>query len=205
MTNEALLKIVKSGLSGDIEPITALFKLQEELTANIRGEIAKKSGVKSSDITIIKRITKEAKQNPMYEKAHEFIFEGKKYYGFLEGHYVLASENTFEYEIAEPENTFKLQEFFKSDLFEQTKVLINMETLKFICKTTKKSEATLNPYIIEVGDIKIGLNPFYLLDALQFNNTDEVIVNQHDSVAPVVLRNDNRNTLALILPIRLKK
>ena len=205
MTNEALLKIVKSGLSGDIQPITALFKLQEELTANIRGEIAKKSGIKSSDISIIKRIIKEAKQNPMYGKAHEFIFEGKKYYGFLEGHYVLASENTFEHEIAEPEKTFKLQEFFKSDLFEQTKVLINIETLKFICKTTKKSEAISNPYIIEVSDIKIGLNPFYLLDALQFNDIDEVIVNQHNPVAPVVLRNDNRNTLALILPIRLKK
>ena len=205
MTNEALLKIVKSGLSGNIQPITALFKLQEELTANIRGEIAKKSGVKSSDISIIKRIIKEAKQNPMYGKAHEFIFEGKKHYGFSEGHYVLASENTFEHEIAEPENTFKLQEFFKSDLFEQTKVLINMEMLKFICKTTKKSEATSNPYIIEVSDIKIGLNPFYLLDALQFNDMDEVIVNQHNPVAPIVLRNDNRNTLALILPIRLKK
>lgn len=205
MTNEALLKIVNEGLSGDIAQVTALLKLKEELTANIRGEIAKKSGAKSSDLSIIKRITKEAKQNPMYGKAHEFNFEGKKYYGFLEGHYVLASDNTFEYEVAELEKAFKLQEFFKSDLFEQTKVLINMETLKFICKTTKRSEAISNPYIVEVGDIKIGLNPFYLLDALQFNDTDEVIINQHNPVAPIVLRNDIKNTLTLILPIRLKK
>ena len=206
MTNEALLKIVEDGLKGDIATVTALFKLKEELTENIRLELLKKSGTKSNDITIIKRITKEAKQNPKFDKAHEFTFEGIQYFGFLEGHYILASENDFGYEHANESDKFDINALISPDMFYntefKTEFKVDMIDLKLVWKTQKKSDKT--PYVINIEGIKIGVNPFYLLDAVQFNDTDKIIVNIKNLNAPIMIRNDIKKTIGIVLPIRLK-
>lgn len=202
MTNESLLKIVEDGLKGDIATVTALFKLKEELTENIRVELLKKSGTKSNDVTIIKRITKESKQNPKFDKAHEFEIDGIKYFGFLEGHYILASENDFGYEHANDSDRFNINALINSDMFYNTKIEVDMIDLKMVCKTQKKSDKT--PYIITVEGTKIGVNPFYLLDVVQFNDTDKIIVNDKNPHAPIMVKNDIKKTIGMVLPVRLK-
>lgn len=203
MTNEALLKIVEDGLKGDIATATALFKLKEELTENIRVELLKKSGTKSNDVTIIKRITKESKQNPKFDKAHEFEIDGIKYFGFLEGHYILASENDFGYEHANDSDRFNINALINSDMFYNEEFKIDIIDLKLVCKTKNKKDRT--PYIIDAEHIKIGVNPFYLLDAIQFNDTDKIIIDVKNPNAPIMIKNDIKKTIGMILPVRLNK
>lgn len=199
MKNEGLLKIVTDGLETDA--FTALLKLKEELIENIRVETLNSKSVKSSDISIIKKITKLEKERPIYGKAHVFRFGDRDYFGFTQGYYILAGNNDFGCDVAIEDEKLKLEQFFNYELFSMSDIKIDITELKVHCKTTNKKEK--KPYIIEVGDIKIGVNPFYLLDVLQFNETDIIIVNPQNQLAPLVAKNDIKGTLGMLLPIRL--
>lgn len=203
MTNEALLKIVNEGLNDKINPVTALFELKNQLIENIRLEALKTQGTKSSDISIIKRITKEVKINPLFGKTHTFSYDGIDYFGFLEGHYILASENNFGYEIASDAEKFKINTMINYSMFCNTEVEIDMADLKTACKLTKRSSPEF--YIINVENQEIGFNPFFLLDALQFNDTNIVIIDLKRQYSPIMIQNKNKKTIGMVLPVRLPK
>lgn len=176
----------------------AVYKL---LLDNIREEENKKSGVKAKDETIIKRITqcKDAKNNKMFSEAHEFTFNNTTMYGFLEGHYILASTNNFNYAVSD--NPFKIAGMI-SGLYDTTESITLDKSDISTFKKTNKQKA----YIINNDNYKLGINPQYIIDAIDFTNTNTIYFVRKTSktnsiISPVFLYNDDYSRIAMILPV----
>jgi hypothetical protein len=158
---------------------------------------------KQAMLTMIKRVMRSdnKKYKPVLGKANPFCLNSKNYFGFTQGYYVLASGDNFGYDIATENERIKLEEFFKFDLLDTQRVRIDITELKAHCEETKRKNP--EPYIIDNKVLKIGLNPFYLLDVLTFNSTDCISMSIKSPFDPVITMNDEKNTLGLLLPIRL--
>lgn len=203
MTNEKMLQMLKEiGLENGVTNINAYMKLKQALEEDIRIEVQKKKGTKSSDIQIIKRIVKCEKENPMFGKYHTFSMNEKDYKCFLEGHYVVGSENDLGYKASE--NPFDLSKFFNMDMFDNIQLKVDIVDLKTFIKTnkTKKNEKFI-PYIIKTEEIEIGFNPQFLLDTLEFCNTDTISVTT--PIAPAFIKSENMDKIGLVLPIHINK
>ena len=177
-------------------------KLHTALTENIRADIERSKNTKPSDLSIIKRITEfEAKMNhSRWACYHSFTYDGIEYKGFLQGHYILASQNDFGYPIAK--SPIKIAEMFKIE--NTVNIEVDINDLKLWVKSSDKKN--LKPYIIEFttrnGELKkIGFNSKYLLDGLQFNETTTLQVSQPKS--PAFIQNCEKKTIALILPVNI--
>src|SRR5574344_1355630 len=132
------------------------------LIENIRADIENSKNTKPSDLSIIKRITGfESKMNDnRWASYHPFTYNGIEYKGFLQGHYIIASQNDFGYPVAEA--PFKIAEMLKLD--NDFKLEVDMNDLKVFIKTNSKKDK--KPYIISYIDTKgeiqkIRFNPYY--------------------------------------------
>lgn len=208
MTNEVMLQLVKDTMkcmSKFDNGYASLEKLEAGITENIREEIVKKSGGKKSDLSIVKNITKigDKKKDIRWNHYHPFRYNGIEYKAFLEGHYILAGQSDFGYE--EAEKPFEIIKMIPDDAFDGIKIHIDMNDLKLFSKTEKRSEygdcKHGKPYIIETDQIRIGFNPFYLLDTLEFNETDIIYISKPK--APAFVKNDKKLTFGMVLPINL--
>lgn len=202
MTNEAMLQLVNRGIeTGDY---TVLVQLKNELTENIRLEVLKKAGTKTKDIAIIKRIIKSETFNKKCKFAHKFTYENKEYFGFTEGHFVVAcNSNMGIEELKEDYDKIKIADFINPSMFyDCVEFNVDMIDLKTFCKTHKRSDKKQTPYIIEYTEgKKIGLNAYYLLDTLEFNDTN--IIHISGELKPVIVQNKDKDTLGMVLPIRM--
>ena len=193
MTNEKMLELLKA---------EEYNKLHLALVENIRADIERSKNTKPSDLSIIKRIAEfEAKMNRnRWASFHPFTYDGIEYKGFLQGHYILASQNDFGYPIAE--SPMKLAEMFKIE--NTVDIDVDIADLKLWIKSSDKKN--FKPYIMEyttkAGELKkIGFNAKYLLDGLQFNETTIIKVSQPKT--PCFIQNNNKKTIALILPVNI--
>ena len=191
MNSEKLLELLKA---------EEYYKLEMALLENIRTEVENGKNTKSSDLSIIKRITGyEAKNtNSRWACYHPFNYNGVEYKGFLQGHYIIASQNDFGYPIAEI--PFKIESMMKLD--NDITIEVNINDLKLFMKTNSKKDK--KPFIIEYTDTqgnekKIGFNPYYLIDALQFNETTTILISTPKK--PAFIENEGKKTLALVLPV----
>lgn len=181
----------------DNERVSKLFKLEKVLKEDIRKETALSSGSKSSDLTIIKRITKNGKTDKRWEQYHEFELNGKVYYGFLEGHRILASADTFGYEKANSNNTLPLAKMFDTE----NKIEYKVDLLDLKVWTKQQDKKNIKPYVIETPEIKIGVNAQFLQDSLQFCNTDTIYIN--GVVAPIYIEQLDKEKISIVLPVKL--
>ena len=182
-----------------------LSKLEKSLIENIREKESKSKGF-GKKLPIIKRIVKEGecfKGNKRFTQYHKFTYKGNEYNAFLEGHMILAiQEETFGYDKCE--DPFKIEQLMPTDeqKSQYIEIDIDMVDLKTFAKTNK-AEKKNKSYIITLDGTQYGLNPNFLLDALNFNETTTIQVMRNKPFAPVFLQNDNAKTLGLILPVRL--
>lgn len=193
MTNEKMLEVLRKG---------NLKELENALIENIREEVEKGKGTKKSDLSIIKRICEFEKRynNNRWAYYHPFTYNGIKYKAFLQGYYVIASQNDFGYPVAE--NPFEIAKMLNLD--NDLKLEVNMNDLKLFIKTNSKKDR--KPYIISYTDTKgniqkIGFNPYYLIDALNFNDTNIILINTPKN--PAFIENEEKKTLALVLPVKI--
>jgi len=191
MTNEKMLELLKS---------EEYYKLEMALLENIRADVEKSKGSKASDLSIIKRITEYEKKmnNNRWAYYHPFNHNGIEYKAFLQGHYIIASTNDFGYPMVE--TPFKIAEMLKLD--NDFNLEVDMNDLKLFIKTNSKKDK--KPYIIsyidEKGNIqRIGFNPYYLIDALQFNETTTILISTPKK--PAFIENKGKKTLAIVLPV----
>lgn len=200
MTKETILASLKELWKE--QDFTKYEKLVKALEDDIRVEVEKKKGTKASDLTIIKRIIKHEKDNAMFGKYHPLSLNGKDYKCFTEGRYILASENDFGYEKAE--NPFTVDKFFDDNYFNGgIEIKVDIVDLKTFLKTNKpKKNSKLEPYIFENDKIKIGFNPQFLLDTLEFCKSDTIIVTK--PIAPAYIKSDDMERIGLVLPVNLK-
>lgn len=195
MTNEKMLELLKS---------EEYYKLEIALLENIRADVEKSKGSKASDLSIIKRIAEYEKKmnNNRWACYHLFTHDGIEYKGFLQGHYILASQNDFGYPMAE--SPMKLSQMF--DVENDIEIDVNIADLKVFIKSSSKKD--FKPYVMEYmtksGESKkIGFNAKYLLDGLQFNETTIIKISQPK--APAIVENKEKKTIGLILPVNLPK
>lgn len=195
MTNEKMLDVLRKG---------NLKELEVALIENIREEVEKGKGSKKSDLSIIKRICEFEKgyNDNRWAYYHPFNHNGIEYKAFLQGHYIIASENDFGYPMAE--TPYKIETMINFDT--DTSLEVDMNELKIFIKTSSKKER--KPYVIEYANTKgeekrIGFNPNYLLDALQFNETNVIKISTPK--APALIENAEKKTLAIVLPINITK
>lgn len=193
MTNEKMLEVLRKG---------NLKELEVALIENIREEVEKGKGSKKSDLSIIKRICEFEKgyNDNRWAFYHPFTYNGIEYKGFLQGHYIIASQNDFGYPVAE--TPFKIAEMLKLD--NDFNLEVDMNDLKLFIKTNSKKER--KPYVIEYTNKKgeekrIGFNPNYLLDALQFNETNVIKISTPKT--PALIENEEKKTLAIVLPVNI--
>ena len=193
MTNEKMLEVLRKG---------NLKELENALIENIRVEVEKGKGSKKSDLSIIKRICEFEKgyNDNRWACYHPFTYNGIEYKAFLQGHYLIASQNDFSYPVAE--NPFKVAEMLKLD--NDIDIEVNLKDLKLFIKTSNKKDK--KPYIITYTDKngeekRIGLNPYYLIDALQFNETTTILISTPKT--PAFIENKEKQTLALVLPVNI--
>ena len=193
MTNEKMLELLRKG---------NLKELEVALIENIREEVEKGKGNKKSDLSIIKRICEFEKgyNDNRWACYHPFTHNGIEYKGFLQGHYIIASQNDFGYPVAE--TPFKIAEMLKLD--NDFNLEVDMNDLKVFIKTNNKKDK--KPYIISYIDTKgniqkIGFNPYYLIDALQFNETTTILISTPKK--PAFIENKGKKTLALVLPVNI--
>jgi len=193
MTNEKMLELLRA---------EEYNKLHLALVENIRADIERSKNTKPSDLSIIKCIAEfEAKMNRnRWASFHPFTYDGIEYKGFLQGHYILASQNDFGYPIAE--SPMKLAEMFKIE--NTVDIDVDIADLKLWIKSSDKKN--FKPYIMEYttksGELKkIGFNAKYLLDGLQFNETTIIKVSQPKT--PAIIENKEKKTIGLILPVNI--
>ena len=193
MTNEKMLEVLRKG---------NLKELEVALIENIREEVEKGKNTKKSDLSIIKRICdfEKGQNDNRWAYYHPFNYDGMEYKAFLQGHYIIASQNDFGYPVAE--TPYKIESMINLDT--DVSLEVDMNDLKIFIKTSNKKER--KPYIITYTDIKgeekrIGFNPNYLIDALQFNETNVIKVSTPKS--PALVENKSKKTLALVLPVNI--
>ena len=201
MTNEKMLEILKDFMKSN--DFSKLAKLEQGLTENIRLEIEKSKGTKVKDLTIIKRIVAKGGINPKFLNYHPLTFKGKEYKCFLDGHYILASDNDFGY--VQDSEPYDIGKFFESDNCiekneNNVEYKVDMNDLKFFIKTHKRSER--KPYIFEIKDgVKVGINAWFLKDGLDFCKTDTIYVTS--TKTPIYVKSDDYSRIGFILPVNL--
>ena len=196
MTNTKLLELLNSG------------KIEETKTGlaeNIRDEIEKGKGTKKSDARIIKEICNTEKRLEFF---FPFNYECVDYKGFLEGHYILGSQNDFSYpEASKEKGCFRLEGIVstitESDF--NIEIKIDMNELQFFYKTHKKDKKPfIIPYVGNKGNKnRIGVNSNFLLNTLLFNETDTIRIKDPKSF--IVIKNDEKKTVGFVLPVNLPR
>ena len=188
MTNIKVLELLNLGKIEDAK---------KELTENIRAEIEKGKGTKKSDARIIKEICNTEKR---WEFFFPFNYEYVDYKGFLEGHYILGSQNDFSYPKVSEKDDLHIERMV-SGITESnfnTEIKVDMNKLQFFCKTHKKDKKPFEiPYVDKKGnENRIGVNSNFLLNALLFNETDIIKIKDPNSF--IVIKNDEKKTVGFV-------
>lgn len=186
-------------------------KLKEALEENIREETLIESyhlrRPPKGDV-IIKRMFKDVKSSHpgLINTMHPMYRNEKDYRCYTDGLRVFAdAEIDYGYPEAEPHKRLDMKLFFS--FWDNLSVYcewieVDVVDLNAFIKMHPKKDTT--PYILEFKDgEKIGFNPHYLKDALDFVGTDEIMVSTEKS--PALCRSEDRNKLCLLLPINIRK
>ena len=191
-------------------------KLIDSLTENLREETVKSqnAGKRKNPLSIVKRVFKKyhcSQYNTnMFEKMQPLEYNGKSYECFTNGYYILCdSKLNYGYKVSEkPLNVLScIQGMESSDYisFEIDKVKLEMYA-KENKQTMKK---TPQPYIIKVindnDTFFVGVNAQYLLDSLNFCNTEKISVcNKNvNTIYPIYITSASMEQIAMVLPVNL--
>ena len=203
MTNAKMLELLNEYLENN--NVVKLMDLKNGLTENIRVEIEKSKGTKVKDISVMKKVIKDVEEavysNEIFKGYHVFELNNKQYNGFCNGHFIFASTNDFGYE--KSENPLDMKQMFSENGFEKNnmnmEIKVNLNDVKFFIKTHKKSDK--KPYIINTDNFKIGINPYYLQNALEFCNSDTIYITKPNQ--PIYVKSEDYEKITLVLPMHI--
>lgn len=182
-------------------------ELRDALMENTRAEALKKSGVKSTDAAIIKRLIKSIeKMTPALRCVHSFEYCGYDLFALTNGYYVLA--DNFNFGIENPENMrpLDMSKIFQDPQEYNNSFNVDMDSLRAYLQYIKafKLDIKENPYIIDTPAGYIGLNPQYLLDSLEYCNTNIIhFQNMKTTLKSPVLIQSGGARFALVLPVHI--
>lgn len=197
MNKSQIYNTIKNAL--DNNNLLKLHDLLKELEKDIQKEVIKNKGGKTSDLSIIKYMYKNSTRKDI-NGYNDFIFNDKKFYGFLDGYHAVCS--VYNYEQEKSVNPFNFNNIFNNKCFKGEQIKIDLTDLKTFLKLNPvKKGANPVPYIVNTANFDIGFNPKYLLNVLTFCNTDIIILSD-SNLKPVYCKNDTFDKIGLVLPIR---
>lgn len=179
--------------------------LLNDLKEDIKKEIVKDKGGKLTDLNIVKSLLKSIQTgDEKYKGYHEFTFNFKKYYGFTNRCYLIASTYNYEFLPAKELLNISHYVFDNNSIFDKEKIQINLNDLKLHLKLNRSKEKLLkNPYVIKTKDFDIGFNAKYLYNTLTFCQTDYIYI-QSSNIKGVYVKNDEGTKMGVVMPTRLK-
>lgn len=180
-----------------------VFSLYAEIVSELKSDIVAKSekskGSSSSRITAIKKFVKacEKSSNSMLRGLYQ---DEKGIWSICDGYRIYRlKENIKDLLHVKDARTIKSATMMESTKNNEVKIdLPDIATLKAFIATSGKDK----PYIFETESFRIGLNPTYLIEAIQFLNTD--VMYAKDAKSPVYMTNESKNEEAVICPINVK-
>lgn len=190
-----MLQTLNEGKFGD---------LKEMLEANIREEAATKNGNKKP-LTIIASMFKSIKNvENMYNKAIP-MKDGR--FAFIDGHRIFIADTDMGYN---ERNYFQLDQMFDTLFDREVDVdVIALKQFIAIHKGDKKGRGyNPVPFIIECEDgFKIGVNPRYLKDAIDFSGITKLKFTKsmgNIQKQPLFFVDDNDKVIAVVLPVNIR-
>lgn len=200
MTKTTIYNTIKTALEDN--NYIKLYNLLNELENDIKTEVIKSKGGKTSDLSIIKFILKNSTRKDINGYSN-FVFNNQNYYGFLDGYHAVCS--SYNYEQTESENSFNFNNIFNNKCFESEQIKINLTDLKAYLKLNPfKKNKDSKPYIINTKKFDIGFNAKYLYNVLTFCNADTIFI-QDSNLKPVFIKSDDFNKIGLVMPMRIKR
>jgi len=202
MNNEKMLKNVNELINNFSSEL--LLKFKNELEEDIRKEVSLKSGNPGKQDVILKRILKRYKKN--YLTIGIWKYNNK--FMFTDGYSAYITANNFGYkDMKITDHTKDIGKMITTPGDYINTIKIDTNDLRAFCKTEKaaykpKGQKKVKPYILSSGNFKIGLNPHYLIDLLDFYKTDTIYCRK-DNYNPVVTSLDFSNDFGFLLPIRI--
>lgn len=192
VSNEKMLEMLKD---------CKFDNLKKALEENLREECLKTSGRKNI-AAIIKRLIKSIESiNPRLKHVYNFSYDGIDYNGIVNGHMVIADvENIFNLDAG---NDIDLKKCFPDNC--DNWLEIDLSDLKYFKKTMDKKDK--KPYVMEWKDKKIGFNPSYMLDCLEFCGTNKIRFGEIKSnclKSPMIIESEDKKQIALLLPVNIK-
>ncbi len=187
-------------------------ELKKALQENAREEMQSAKGKKSKADTIVKKLLKQANAyNKSFQKAHAFTFNGADYFGFCDGHVILASADDFSYSHAEDHEKLKLGDFFKD--IPCVKASFDPEDVKRFEKVVRpfNKRSVQKPYVVSDDYFVGGFNPAYMAMASDFCEVDHFYYNLDCMVSgncyksPIYFYNEDQSKIALILPVNINQ
>lgn len=129
-----------------------------------------------------------------------FTFLNSEYKMFTNGYYALGSDNSFGNKISD--KCFDFNSIFYEGCFDEIKFEIDIKDLKQFLKEHRPVKTKpITPYILENRQIKIGFNPRYLLDSLEFCKTN--IISVTEPIKPAFVKSIDTSKIGLVMPIKL--
>ena len=183
---------------------------EKALKENIREELQKSSGTKSSDAAIIKRLVKAAEKQynqwtaGRFSKYHPFTVSGVNYCGFTDGHYIIAGPDSCGYEAATDSDIIKMETFFTAG---QNKIFtVDMQELRMFCKDKANKNHNNYMYAVKAPEgFAIAFNAKYMLDCLDFAGVDHFLYSAENVTgcikSPLLIENEKEGKLCLCLPV----
>lgn len=183
-----------------------LTDLEKALKDNVREELQKAGGVNKSDAAIIKNIVKLASKsyNKSLLKAHPFNISGVDYFGFTNGHYIIAGPESYGYDIAEPHEVVGMDRFFSSDAGAGCMEL-DVKEIAMFAKDKQNKIKNYQYTVLAPEGFYISFNAKYMIDCLTYCNTTKIIYNTSNVInclkSPIQIKSDDGKKLALCLPV----
>ena len=178
-------------------------KVKEMLTENIREEAVSKDN-KKKPYTIIKNMFRDCKDDErMYNKAMP-MQDGR--FAFLDGHRVFVADTNMGYT---DRGDLQIEKILPTDNLD-AELEIDVAELKQVVAIAKTEKKKYNPtpYIVEMDDYRVGMNPMFVKDLVDFTgNTKLKFVKQtRDGIqtAPLFSFDDEGKMVACILPVYIR-
>lgn len=179
-------------------------ELEKTLKANIREENQKKTGRKTSDITILKNLFKKTKNNLIvHELDHTCEYNNNTYHCYTDGHRIFGTVDDFGYNKAV--KPFEVSKFL--DTIPENEIELNENELKIYAAEHKKNK---KPYAIEYNNNYVGFDPQYIIDAINWTKSNKIFIHNkfnYDKcyTSPMFLFNEDKTRFVIVLPVNVKE
>lgn len=172
--------------------------VKEELAKECEKAAGRKANVRKA----AERMLSKDQTRPYLTKTQVRTINGVKYYAQIDGFRMSWSPIDFGFGTCEENESINFERIIDFKYKNRGTVTINKAD---VIQFTKEHRSDRTPYRVDYGNGNyILLNPRFLKDAMDFTETNELVVDLDNEFGnyPIMLHNEKEDRHALVLPIR---